>query len=95
MIGVSIAASTCGPSSPPQPAFVITESAVVTAVTVVADSTTVSAIGTTSLRALPRGLRTRRAYHRARELAYQTANASRVATFDPAFGHAASMSSAV
>jgi hypothetical protein len=95
MIGVSIAASTCGPSSP-QPAFVITESAVVTAVTVVAESTTVSAIGTTSLRALTRGLRTRRAYHCACKLAYQTANASRVATIDPALlGHAASMSSAV
>jgi hypothetical protein len=81
MIGVSTIASTGGgPSSPPQPALLTTPSAVVTAATAPVETAMVRTTGTTILRALiPRGLRTGRAYHRARELAHQTFDASSIA----------------
>ena len=99
MIGVSGGpASTVGPSSSSQPALVTTVTAVVAAVNAVATSDIVIAIGTTSLRAFTRGLRTLRAYHCTREPAKQTPNptsgATSSAVFTRAF-HAASIRSAV
>ena len=95
--GVSIAASTLGPSSWSHPAIVA--AVVVTITAAAAIVTTVIATGTMSLRAFPRGLRTRRAYHRARELAQHSTNATSIAAGDTAFSRwnlqAASMSSAV